>query len=520
MSDTYGVILENHLSPACGMTARIFQKADILSTGAGLASGAVFLAASFTSIAIAPAVLLTAGGLGVTAGVYALGRSIYTLIDRKRHQESMSFSNSEARGAYLNILAGALGFAGSGATMAVSQLATNGIEIGQGAGAVVNFFGVANIGASGASIVNSGYDVFDQWYNENRKPSLLTIVQLSSSILFFGNALYNFKTCSTIVEETQAKTLQDYQASLRSNRHRKIFNKMMKETIRRNNGNKVQGKAEVISAVRNFPNKDEVFAALTRSNKAMNQKGVKFYASGGDLTMNGQKINTNDFTSMSKKDVGIFLSKLPSKSVISHSDVLMMQRQFSINKLAIPTTDQFSQFAVKMMGAYDGNIQKMIIIAMTKLYTSLSESIRTTLEEVFPDQPYCYNILSLVMEFFLVKASNLGKQYEMWCETGESKFYQPCFADLDGSEAKRYKLLFEKAVKMCYEGIMFTKVAQEELLNYFNSWLTEQVYEFRVETESAQRRRQHNAREPKRIKVNCEKCGGYYYQCVIIPRGK
>ncbi|KAJ8965250.1 hypothetical protein NQ314_004262 [Rhamnusium bicolor] len=91
---------------------------------------------------------------------------------------------------------------------------------GHGAGAVVNTIGFVNIGASGVSVLNSGYDVFDQWYNENQRPSLLTIVQLSSSVLFFGNAVYNFKTCSTIVEETQSRILQDYQESLRSNRHR------------------------------------------------------------------------------------------------------------------------------------------------------------------------------------------------------------------------------------------------------------------------------------------------------------
>lgn len=43
----------------------------------------------------------------------------------------MSFFNSEARACYINILAGTLGFAGAGATLAVSRLVTEGVYIAQ-----------------------------------------------------------------------------------------------------------------------------------------------------------------------------------------------------------------------------------------------------------------------------------------------------------------------------------------------------------------------------------------------------
>lgn len=85
---------------------------------------------------------------------------------------------------------------------------------------MVNTVGVLNMSAGGVSLANSGYEVFDQWYNENQTPSALTILQLSSSVLFFGHAVYNFKGAQTIIDETQAQVLQDYQDSLRSNRHR------------------------------------------------------------------------------------------------------------------------------------------------------------------------------------------------------------------------------------------------------------------------------------------------------------
>ena len=78
---------------------------------------------------------------------------------------------------------------------------------------------MASIAAGGLGIANSTYELY-QLYSEGRTPSALMIVQLSSSVLFFGNAVYNFKTAGTIIEETQSKTLMDIQDSLRSNRHR------------------------------------------------------------------------------------------------------------------------------------------------------------------------------------------------------------------------------------------------------------------------------------------------------------
>jgi len=84
----------------------------------------------------------------------------------------------------------------------------------------VNAIQVLNLSAGGVSLANSGYEVIDQWMNKKQPPSALTILQLGSSVLFFGHAVYNFKGAQNIVDETQARVLQEYQDSLRSNRHR------------------------------------------------------------------------------------------------------------------------------------------------------------------------------------------------------------------------------------------------------------------------------------------------------------
>lgn len=86
----------------------------------------------------------------------------------------------------------------------------------------VNVITVSNIGVNGLGVANNTYEMIDQWRRENAAPSLLAVVQLTSSVLFFGNAVYNFRSASVIVEETQTQVLQDYQDSLRSNRHRYV----------------------------------------------------------------------------------------------------------------------------------------------------------------------------------------------------------------------------------------------------------------------------------------------------------
>nr|XP_023024204.1 uncharacterized protein LOC111512325 [Leptinotarsa decemlineata] len=477
VNDKGQVLLEHHLSPACGLDVKILKGVDIATTVTGLASGGVFIAAAIPFITVAPAVLIAAGAFGIGTGVYAIGRSIHTLIDRSKHKETLSFANSDARGAYLNILAGSLGFVGAGTNVLVSQLVANGVNISKGAGAIVNTIGIVNLGASGASVLNTGYDVVDRWINENETPSALTVLQLSSSILFFGNAVYSFKTCSTIVEETQAKTLKNYQDSLRSNRHRKTFNNLMKDTIRQNDGNTVKGKAEVISAIRKIANKDDVFAALTRTKKTLNENGVRFYASGGEITLNGQAINLNEFTSLNKSDVSTFLSNIPSKTTVSPAEVNFIKGLFANLDSGLPNIESVVRYAVSLLGTYDGSIQRLIIKAVGQLAIALTKGIVKTLEEICPSQPKYFSLLNVVMEYFVKMAVDLESQYSRWRSTGSAQDFQPYFKNVQADDKKELCIWFvQKAVRICFSGDELRTAALKELLSFFSQLACPQAF--------------------------------------------
>ncbi|KAK4885967.1 hypothetical protein RN001_002238 [Aquatica leii] len=307
----YGnVQLEKHVSPSCGIQNTLFQSADIASSVAGITSGAIFLGAAIPAITVAPILLSVASVTGISVGLYSIFRSGMKIYDRVTHCESMSFKHSEARGAYLNIIAGSLGFVGAGATSAMSHLAADGIYIGEGARAAVNVLNIANTSVNAVAFANAAYEIYDIW-SEGGTISTLSVIQLGSSILFFGNAVYNFKTANTIISEAQSNTLKHHQESLKSNRHRKTFNKLVKETIRQSNGDAQAGRAEVIATITKVSNVDEVMGILTRNNRLLNKENVRFAAENGEIKLNGVAVNLKQMGTMSKLQRTQFLIDLP-----------------------------------------------------------------------------------------------------------------------------------------------------------------------------------------------------------------
>ncbi|XP_017784092.1 PREDICTED: uncharacterized protein LOC108567883, partial [Nicrophorus vespilloides] len=271
------VILEYNPSPACGLGIQVLNTIDIAAMAVGVAAGVGGLVALIPAVVVAAPILVPISIVSGTAvSVYTLFRSGHSLYDRLTHKQTMSVMDGEARGAYLNIAAGALGFAGSGARFADGLTG-------------------ANVLMSGAAISNSTYEVYNQW-KSNNEVGYLTWIQLSSSILFFGHSVYNLQSSGTIITETQQQTLEDISTSLRSNRHRKTFNKITKETVAIHGDQ--QGKAKVIAYIKNLgSSRDDVLANLTKNNKMLNQKGIRYFVDEGNIQFNNIKV---DISSLGK----------------------------------------------------------------------------------------------------------------------------------------------------------------------------------------------------------------------------
>ncbi|CAH1966107.1 unnamed protein product [Acanthoscelides obtectus] len=467
----------------------------------------ILLVAAIPTVVFPPAALLAAGVAGLGAGLYAVGRSTYSLIDRSIHRQSLSILESEPRGAYLNIVAGALGFVGVGANALVQQLVSRGVNIAEAGIWTVNGIQIANIGASGVSLVNSGYDIVDQYINHDQTPSALTILQLGTSILFFGNAVFSFKNCRSLIDETQQQTLRDFQDSLRSNRHRKTFNKLVKETIRTKDGNQIAGQAEVISTIRKIPNKDEVFAVLTRANKQMNEQNIKFSASDGRITLNGVEVNMSEFAAMSKDNRASFLVKLSQNGDAQTPTQAVETVKKSFVSHGFPQDIDVINLVVKITCVLSGDTKQAIIDIVSKLLMKIAEPLRRKLDELFPNKSKYAGLIDMVTRFISKQTDEFEMQYKKWKQTGDQKYYSKWFDYVNMEEARRWLCFFEKSVAVC---LCPTEALFKELLKYFYTWFAEKICEFQQSMEQTAERQAHSA-DWRANKKDCKICGGYYY---------
>jgi hypothetical protein len=106
----------------------------------------------------------------------------------------------------------------------------------------VNALNYGSLTVNGFGLINNLVALHEKYKSEGVTP--LEAFQFASSVLFFSMSVVNTKTASTIIKETQSGIMKDFEGSLRSNRHRKMFRKVAKQT-QGQDGNSMQGNAKV-----------------------------------------------------------------------------------------------------------------------------------------------------------------------------------------------------------------------------------------------------------------------------------
>lgn len=373
--------------------------------------------------------------------------------------------------------------------------------------------GFANLGASGVSFINSGYDVFDQWWNENQTPSVLTILQLSSSLIFFAHAVYSFQPAGTAFEEAQARTLRDYQDSLRSNRHRKTFNKLMKETIRQNNGNARQGRAEVIKTISNIQNKDEAFASLTRLNKQMNKDNVKFSAQNGQIQLNGVAIDMSTFQTMDKREATAFFSSLPATPEPTHMEISTMSNKLAgvFGEIDGSNIRNIALNVLKMFANTDDSIGDKIINTVAAIFSRLlHNSLLADLQVMFPGIDMYMKLFSMVGGFFEKLVKEVEERYQDWLRTKDPTAEEPWFITLSITWSKRFIQIFNFISKVYFIGCNPTEPVLKEILKYFHTWFANEYSNYVERCERKKRRESHTGSPSSKTK--CKDCNGCFYE--------
>ncbi|KAJ8963322.1 hypothetical protein NQ318_018791 [Aromia moschata] len=479
------------------------EGADFINTAGGLISGGIFVAAAIPTVAVAPAAIVAGGIIGLGVGIYSLGRGAYTLYDRKKHKETLNFINSEARGAYLNIVASSLGFVWSRCDGSCFT----------GASAAVKTIGFAKMSADSLSILNAGCDLITHWSNETRA-SLLTLIQLRSCILFFGNVVYTFEMAS--IDVTDVKTLQDNHESFRNNRRRKALRLLKKKSQRGNQEcsgkEKPKGVIEVVSPIREVHNREAVHEILLKSNEILTDNGVKFHEHQDGIRVNDVQIDVAKFSGINRKESSVLLTT-ETKSGPAQPEIDWMTKTIckTLGKhlMDLHNVETLSTYLIELLNGHSKSVKWKIADILSILLPKISSAVMQTLEEIFPEQLKYLSLVQMIVQFFGEKAELVEERYNSWLVKREEECYEPVFGTIDKEEGNRTVRFFEHSVNCCYEGETVTEEAAGSLLDYFFHWLAEQVYLYQVRTERKTRRKAYGSRAKR---VPCSACGGYYYQ--------
>lgn len=184
--------------------SKFIKHADVGTGVIGIvgAIGTVFL----TGGAALPFVLA-----GVGSAVYTTTRSVYHLVDRGSHGQSVNpFESHETFSLWLGIGANVISFGAMGATIRLSTLAFQGKNISQGFRLIVNIINGTNLGVSSVAVANAL--AYMAIHFEDMTP--VDVLMQVASVAFWAKSVFSYKPAAKIVKEIHNQVLSGYSTAL------------------------------------------------------------------------------------------------------------------------------------------------------------------------------------------------------------------------------------------------------------------------------------------------------------------
>ncbi|XP_075973586.1 uncharacterized protein LOC142974899 [Anticarsia gemmatalis] len=504
--EAFAVKLTVAPTPALGIKARVLSSVDTASTVASIGAIGVIGVAAFTPVA--PVVLVGAAAATVATGVYGLVRSSLHLHDRKVHEQTLSPTDAEARGSWLNIAASSVGLAAGAASQLLSKSAaagTNLTKTGQALTVSVEVLRHANLLTGGAGVVNSLFHIIVKYRNHGEAPTKLELFQFTAATLFFCHAVVSNKTAQSIIEDAQAKTLNEYRSTLRSNRHRKIFDKMSAESRRIQGA--VQGNTEVIRGIKNIIDKDQFFADALRVNKDINQHKLRIsMTSDGKVNINAQhKFDPSHLYNLGKDGRAQLFSKLGPADL----SVKNVPTKITPSTTAVTTfADREEENNTMLVGIHPGEILRIGSL-LVRVSASGAENIALMLENLSQDlyvnlMTVSFNVLSTLIPEDIARLRLLSPDEDLIVQIVKFVFnfmkHQRPLGEVCSDDNSIIVVLKE----FFQEGV----VRQETILmlkGRLLGWIDEQMDQRRVEY-------------PNKKLMICETCSGVRYSPIKFAK--
>uniref|UniRef100_A0ABK9MKE9 DUF4781 domain-containing protein n=1 Tax=Glossina morsitans morsitans TaxID=37546 RepID=A0ABK9MKE9_GLOMM len=282
------VVLARYTTPNGKPQAIILEQAQKSASVVGFGAACISLAAM--ALPIAAPVVAGAACVSLATGTMSGLLSATNLVDRRNHEQSIQITDRDARGSWLGVACGVVGPTSLGATKYMTRTATAG-KATTGLEFFVNSMNVTSTVLSGSGVGVGILDLILK-YKDCDDISTLDVAQLAASLALFTHSVYNFQMASSIADNARNGHIEKYRESL-SNRQRKMFNKLSKETTRIHGG--TQGKIDIIRNINDIPDR-QYLNDLFKINKQLNENKVRpaFASKGQGIVLNNDvKVDTH-----------------------------------------------------------------------------------------------------------------------------------------------------------------------------------------------------------------------------------
>ncbi|EDW79405.1 uncharacterized protein Dwil_GK20460 [Drosophila willistoni] len=247
-----GVELMIQPTPASNIKYRILNVGDKLATVGGLVATVPVAAA--LAIPVAGPVVIAATAVGVATTAYSTLRSLKRLVDRRCHSQTISLTDREARGNWLGVAGGVVGLGATGATKALTTIASSGREVHTAAQLAVKGINVSSIVISGTGVVHGVYDLYLKISDEELL-SGFDVLQIASSLVIFTHSINNLRIAS---KATNGSSLR----RALQNQTRKVINKITQESVKLHGGDSSSSakKFDIIRTLNDIPYKEALLS--------------------------------------------------------------------------------------------------------------------------------------------------------------------------------------------------------------------------------------------------------------------
>lgn len=210
--------------------AGITKSLDRSSMVIGLTSAGIAALTFIPALTIAPVVAVGAATAGLSCAVYTGIRGIYNLYDRKKHKQTIKFSNSEARSSWINLAAGVFSTSAVGATQLLVKAGHSSVGMTTIIRSTAHALSASAFGLHTTGCLEDIYLMISKMH-QFEKLSSLEMTHLSALLYLLTHSVKNQQTAEKILSLSQASELLDLKKILRESQKMAISGLVRETTI-------------------------------------------------------------------------------------------------------------------------------------------------------------------------------------------------------------------------------------------------------------------------------------------------